>query len=290
MEARDDGVFQHDEADVTMVSYVLEAARRGKEVIRVLSDDTDVFALLVYWVYRAEVQCKVQMERWDGTVLDINATINANRLGMKCLQLIGMHALTGCDTTSYLFGKGKVSALNTLLSGEFPGLANVLGEVGITQAELLEAGKPFIVALYGQAPGTSMETARFNLFTKKKKSPKIMSLPPTSANLLQHLLRAHLQVMLWKAADQLGPSQESECITNFGWKIQDGIPIPVIAQGDSAPPELIDVICCQCKAKGTMCSTEACSCNKQHLGCTSYCNCSGEVGCCNPYTLNPEDD
>ena len=39
-----------------------------------------------------------------------------------------------------------------------------------------------------------------------------------------------------------------------------------------------------------MCSTEARSCNKQHLGCTSYCTCSGEVGCCNPYTLNPEDD
>ena len=113
--------------------------------------------------------------------------------------VIDMHALTGCDTTSYLFGKGKVSDLNTLLSGEFPGLANVLGEVGITQAELLEAGKPFIVALYGQAPGTSLEAARFNLATKKKKTPKVMSLSPTSANLLQHLLRAHLQVMLWKA-------------------------------------------------------------------------------------------
>ena len=38
------------------------------------------------------------MECWDGTVLDTNAT--CNRLGLKCLQLIGMHALTGCDTTS----------------------------------------------------------------------------------------------------------------------------------------------------------------------------------------------
>ena len=39
-----------------------------------------------------------------------------------------------------------------------------------------------------------------------------------------------------------------------------------------------------------MCSTEACSSNKQHLGCTSYCNCSSKVGCCNRYTLIPEDD
>ena len=34
---------------------------------------------------------------------------------------------------------------------------------------------------------------------------------------------AHLQVMLWKAAD------ESNDITNFGWVIQDTIPIPAIA-------------------------------------------------------------
>ena len=42
-------------------------------VIHVLSGDTDVFVLLVY---RADLEllCKVQMERWDRTVLNINAT------------------------------------------------------------------------------------------------------------------------------------------------------------------------------------------------------------------------
>ena len=82
--------------------------------------------------------------------------------------------------------------------------------------------------------------------------------PPTSANPLQHVLRAHLQVMLWKAAD------ESNDITNFGWVIQDTIPIPAVAQG---APELIR---CQCKAQGKQCSTEACRCHKQLLACTSY--------------------
>jgi len=48
METQQDGVFGHDEADVPMVSYVLEAANSGKDVIGVLSDDTDVFILLVY--------------------------------------------------------------------------------------------------------------------------------------------------------------------------------------------------------------------------------------------------
>ena len=45
-ESRDDSAFDHDEAYKTMISYVIEAAKCGKDVIRVLSDDTDVFVLL----------------------------------------------------------------------------------------------------------------------------------------------------------------------------------------------------------------------------------------------------
>ena len=62
METRGDGAFSHDEADVTMVSYVIQAASHGKSVIHVLSDDTDVFVLLVYWVHQAGQQCMGKVE------------------------------------------------------------------------------------------------------------------------------------------------------------------------------------------------------------------------------------
>ena len=177
----------------------------------------------------------------------------------------------------------KTRALNTLLSGNFPGLANVVGDIGISSADLMQAVNPFVTALYNQVPGTSMEVARFNLFTKKK-SPKVMALPLTSANLLQHALRAHLQIMLWKAADQQAPPAVSATITDFGWEVRNGIPVPVMASSDPAPPELVDVIRCLCRAEGKKCSTVSCSCHREHLTCTSYCNCRGEDGCYNPYT------
>ena len=82
-----------------------------------------------------------------------------------------------------------------------------------------------------------------------------MALPPTSSNLLQHAIRAHLQIILWKAADQHSPPEESVDITHFGWEFKDGIPIPVIDHSDPAPSELIDIIKCQCKAQGKMCSS-----------------------------------
>ena len=151
--------------------------------------------------------------------------------------------------SSYPYGKG-ISALNTLLAQD------LLGEVDTTHTDLVEATKAFFCALYSQLPGTSMGPACFKLFTKKK-NRKVMALPPTSANLLQLALRAHLQTML---SSRPSRHNESADITHFGWEIRDDIPIPVIAQVDPAPPELIDVIQCQCRAQGKKCSTEACGC------------------------------
>ena len=51
-----------------------------------------------------------------------------------------------------------------------------------------------------------MSLAGYNMYTRKKGKPlRIMALPPTEANLLFHMKRVHMQVMLWKAADRQGP-------------------------------------------------------------------------------------
>ena len=48
IDSRYNGCLEHDEADVTMIAYLLQAAESVKSVIRILTDDTDVFVLLVY--------------------------------------------------------------------------------------------------------------------------------------------------------------------------------------------------------------------------------------------------
>ena len=97
-----DCVVTHDEADVTLCSYMLKAVAEGAQTIRILSDDTDVFVLLVYWTSRMPFVAKIQIEKWNGDVLDINETVQ--RLGpRKCGQLFGIHALSGCDRVSYTF-------------------------------------------------------------------------------------------------------------------------------------------------------------------------------------------
>ena len=61
------------------------------------------------------------------------------------------------------------------------------------------------------------------------------------------------------------PPDQSSDITHFGRIIQNDIPIPAVAPGAPAPPELVDLIKCHYKAQGMRCSFEACSCHKQHV-------------------------
>ena len=229
----DDDMFQHDEADITIISHVLRAASEGKNVIRVKSDDSDVFVLLVYWVYKKKIKAKVQMEKWDGTVLNINET--CNNLGEKSLQILGMHALSGCDTTSYTCGKGKGSPINALSKTDLSELDTVLGYLSATHVAIMECARKFFALFFGFEPTISMEDSRLKMFLKSKKTIKILNLPPTSTNLMLHALRAHLQVMLWKSADQPRPPPESEDITKFGWVYKDGIPMPAVSEETIAP-------------------------------------------------------
>ena len=87
---------------------MLDAVRHGASTVHILSDDTDVFVIMVYWCWKAGITTNLQMEKWNGTVLSINTT--AKNLGDHCCSILAMHALSGCDTTSYSDGKGKVSA------------------------------------------------------------------------------------------------------------------------------------------------------------------------------------
>ena len=141
-----DCIVTHAEADITLCSYMLHASADGAKTIRILSDDTNVFVLLVYWISRMRVVANILTEKWNGDVLDVSKTIE--QLGVrKCRQLLGLRALSGCDTVSYPFQKGKKSALK-LLEIDIAGLDQVLGQLGATHAQLKATAHSFILPLY----------------------------------------------------------------------------------------------------------------------------------------------
>ena len=68
---------------------------------------------------------------------------------------------------------------------------------------------------------SSMAQVHYSMYIRKL--VRIMSLPPTDLNLFVHV---HFQMLLWKAADYLGPLDVS--ISEYGREIKDGIICPSI--------------------------------------------------------------
>ena len=286
-----DCVVTHDEADVTLCSYMLKPVAEGAQTIRILSDDTDVFVLLVYWTSRMQVVAKIQMEKWNGDVLHINETVQ--RLGpRKCSQLLGIHALSGCDTVSYPFGKGKKSALKLLEIYQ----VSIKCSVSLAPPTLSSRRQhthSFFLPLYGQKGCTTMNDARAHFYRGHKKPPPLKKLPPTDANLQLHVLRAHLQMLLWQAAGQRDSPEEARNIANFGWNIEGSAIIPAVSTAPVAPQALLDIVSCSCTAEYKACSSTRCSCNSAGLSCTDYCKCEGGDICCSPFIskqMDIEDD
>ena len=136
-----------------------------------------------------------------------------------------------------------------------------------------------------------MNNARYQIYSQRKKPPELKKIPPTDANMMQHILCAYLQVMLWEAADQSEPPAEARCITKFGWEVGNGGDVmPVVAIQAVALVNLIDVISCSCKTLKA-CSQRNCSCHAVSISCTDYCKCEGcEIRCCNPFTMHGDQD
>lgn len=47
VEGRDDGIFLHDAADI-IITYLFEAVDDSRQACRILSNDSNIFVLLVY--------------------------------------------------------------------------------------------------------------------------------------------------------------------------------------------------------------------------------------------------
>ena len=181
-----------------------------------------------------------------------------------------------------------MSALRVLTQTDIDELDLVVGEESATQTDLQKAGTSFFLSLYCQKESTSLNAARHDIYRKRKNPPPLKSLPPTDANLALHVQRAHLQMLLWKAADKSDPPDIQ--LTDYGWEVKEHEHVmPAVSREPAAPSKFMDVISCSYKAEGKACSGR-CSCGSSGLSCTSYCVCEGGNNCCNPHTQQEEDE
>jgi len=105
--------------------------------------------------------------------------------------LLPFHALTGCDTTSYIVDHTKRSSWKVFK--DHNKLLNNLG-IGELTDETIKSSEAFVCRIYNVHQSDSVDAARHKLFCRTAK-PEALS--PTSDALHFHLMRVHYQTMTW---------------------------------------------------------------------------------------------
>ncbi len=286
---RHDLAVNHEEADVIIINQAIPLSKEGSS-IHVVCDDADVFALLVHFYDAEKLTGDIFMipTNRSRAAVSIGATVQKHK--NIAAHILSIHALTGCDTVSTIFGIGKVKALNTFNKGCMP---PILGNVQEDMQSLCDDATHFIANCYGSKVHGSMSKVRFQMWkmktgNSKAKSFRLASLPPTTEAFALHVQRAQFQACIWKAALNRDPPHLDP--VEYGWKphqpTQSLHPVLLPANTMPAPAQVMTLLCCSCSSEEA-CASRKCTCNKCEITCTVFCKCSSvpEITCCNPLNI-----
>ena len=168
-----------------------------------LGEDTDLLILLLYYYECGSMQLIFRPNHDKKTmkskIWDIGKTTCV--LGQETCNVIPViHAISGCDTTSKLYGVGMRAALKKFMDSQ---TLKTLGDVflKISQMEdIIKSGERIITNLYGGVPSESLNVLRYKKFANKvvtsKEVIQIHTLPPTTEAAVYQSLRVYYQVQI----------------------------------------------------------------------------------------------
>ena len=107
------------------------------------ADVTDIFVLLVYYVWKHDITTQVSMKKYKQSL----TSVKQHQDLVASVSLLLLHASTGCDTVSYPIGKGKVSAVNLLLKSDVN--LDTMRSTDTPEDIIMEIGSTVLLYLYG---------------------------------------------------------------------------------------------------------------------------------------------
>jgi hypothetical protein len=279
------GVSTQEEADTLMILHAVEVAGKGLDV-HIYSQDTDVLLLALRRVPKLGTKPAVIMGTREHRRKVMLKPIY-DKLGPdKASALINWHALTGCDTTGHIQGKGKKSCFTAFLDASPTVLAALtgLGEGAEPSAEVVKGCEEFLCSLFcpKQLHISKAKNLRWYLFKQQKPNQGVDKLPPTQGAWLEHIRRAHVQASVWSQDLVINPVIPDP--VTLGWQMQDSKLLPLLTKEAPAPEAVLQLIRCNCGSsniESTNKCSRRCSCRQNNLVCTELCNCAGDDKCQN---------
>ena len=266
-----------DDADVLIVKTAISCSEKSDTVV--IGEDTDLLVLLChhvplenfnvyFWSEGKNISSKA-VKCWDikKTKVVLGESV------CRCLPFL--HAITGCDTTSRMFGISKGAALKKMNGDELKECAEVFNS-NSSKDDIVKAGENAIVMLYGGVVIEGLDLLRFRKFVHKvttsSKCVQVHTIPPTSAAAAYHSMRVYYQVQTWTR------TSNDLVALDWGWSYDDNKLVPIKTHLAPAPESLLKIIRCSCK---TGCDTKRCTCRKNGLDCSLGCGECRGVNCTN---------
>lgn len=186
------------DADLLIVQTAIASAARQDTVL--IADDTDLLVLLLYHAVRIQHNIFFKPEpRKQSLKLPRTWDIKAARslLGdTDCDDILFVHSILGCDTTSRPFGIGKKTALMKIQKDIlFLENAQVFARTDCSKEDIIKAGEAALVSLYKGGlcePINELRICRFyDKTTSSTASVQPHTLPPIAAATKYHSLRVY---------------------------------------------------------------------------------------------------
>ena len=264
------------DADTVIAKRALVLAAEGVDV-DVVCTDTDVLCLLVYHLHQTQDQAHGNIFfRKDQSVKQKTggrfsiAGIVERMDSRQANAILFLHAWTGSDTTSALFGHGKLGLLNGIVvSEELNSLAVQMQKDAMTQDEVGSLGEKIFCLQFGQVD-SDLVSLRFSRFKKMvaesltKLDPRVLPPSPRAAHF--HSLRVYLQVKRWMQLDDhyMNPLE-------WGWEDTGSGLTPIMTDAPVGPDDVLSFIRCKCKKLDKRCATNQCTCRRHGLKCVEAC-------------------
>ena len=143
-----------------------------------------------------------------------------------CEQLLFIHAFSGCDTTSSMFGIGKGTSFRKLIGNEqLKDISHTFTSYDTPKEEIELAGEKAMIVLYNGDLTKDINSHRYKVLISKVTAAQSFVQPqrltPTKAATKYHSYRTYVQIMQWKGKmmteNQLGMASKGRkiCSSNY---------------------------------------------------------------------------
>jgi hypothetical protein len=277
---------KHEEADSRMFAHVAYCVQEyGCDTAVIQATDTDVIVLGMYFSVRIQGLKELWIQKFDkliplhDIVKSLSEAINVDARTLTGV-LLTTYIMSGCDTVSYPYRRGKKQALAVALTNmtrlsDLGRFAEPGTDYELVSAAVMAASRYFFAALYGRCDFSgSIDELRAHLFATSKGD--LRALPPTEDAFKLHVLRSLNQIIVCKTAHMPMPNYPDPL--QFGRHIVQEDKLVATMMTKPARPKTLDKPS-SCKCRTGKCLRN-CRCAKLQMRCSISCLCGADVNRC----------